>query len=156
VRTTIDSDELIGTTSISDILSSYTSNQAEAAKYDLNFAQSRYTPLTSMASANDMAAMPTNFVHASREAAIKLIKSVGNPDQFLMKELGMTKEEIVDAWDAEQIDAITMGIWRLKNGKPFLQGDATGKGKGRTLAAFMYWSIKNGRTPIFMTSSNDL
>ncbi|MBF4227668.1 hypothetical protein EAY83_22365, partial [Vibrio anguillarum] len=86
VRTTIDSDELIGTTSISDILSSYTSNQAEAAKYDLNFAQSRYTPLTSMASANDMAAMPTNFVHASREAAIKLIKSVGNPDQFLMKE----------------------------------------------------------------------
>ncbi len=148
--------DLKTSTSISDILANYTANQTDAAKYDLNFAQSRYTPLTSLAKANDMAAMPTNFVYASREAVVKLIKDVGNPDQFLMNELDMTEDEITEVWDAEQIDAITMGIWRLKNGKPFLQGDATGKGKGRTLAAFMYWSVKQGRTPVFMTSTNDL
>ncbi|MEZ9699629.1 strawberry notch-like NTP hydrolase domain-containing protein [Vibrio sp. 10N.286.45.F3] len=152
----INSDDLTTTTSISDILANYTSNQTESSKYDLNFAQARYTPLTSLARANDMAAMPANFVNSNREAVIKLIKDVGNPDQFLMKELEMTSEEITDVWDAEQIDAITIGIWRLKNGKPFLQGDATGKGKGRTLAGYIIWSIKQGRTPIFMTSKPDL
>ncbi|MEZ8262534.1 strawberry notch-like NTP hydrolase domain-containing protein [Vibrio sp. 10N.237.312.C02] len=150
------STDLTSTTSISDILANYTSNQTESSKYDLNFAQSRYTPLTSLSRANDMAAMPSNFVNANREAVIKLIKDVGNPDQFLMSEMGMTSEEITSVWDAEQIDAITLGIWRLKNNKPFLQGDATGKGKGRTLAAYMAWSVKQGRTPIFMTSKPDL
>ncbi|CAH6951945.1 conserved hypothetical protein [Vibrio chagasii] len=152
----INSDNLTTTTSISDILANYTSNQTESSKYDLNFAQARYTPLTSLARANDMAAMPANFVNANREAVIKLIKDVGNPDQFLMNALGMTADEITEVWDAEQIDALTIGIWRLTNNKPFLQGDATGKGKGRTLAGYIIWSIKQGRTPIFMTSKPDL
>lgn len=155
-RVNLSQNELLTTTSISDILSSYTSNQREAGKYDLNFAQTQYTPLTSLAVANDSAAVPRNFVHASREAAIKLVRDVGNPDTFILKELGLSKEHIQQSWDAEQIDALTMGIWRLKNGKPFLEGDATGKGKGRVLAGLMYWSAKNGKTPVFMTSSNDL
>ncbi|MFM2668594.1 strawberry notch-like NTP hydrolase domain-containing protein [Vibrio mediterranei] len=149
-------DELLSTSSMSDILASYTANQTEAAKYDLNFAQAPYTPLTSLARANDTAALPRNFVHASREAAIKLVRSVGNPDKFLMNEMGLTAEQINDAWDAEQIDALTMGIWRLKNNKPFLEGDATGKGKGRVLAGLLYWQIKHHDKAVFLTSNNDL
>lgn len=156
VSNLLSSQELEATTSISDILANYQANQSAASKYNLNFAQAPYTPLTSLAKVNDTAAMPRNFVHAAREAAIKLVKDVGNPDQFLINELGLSKEHIVEVFDAEQIDAITMGIWRLKNNKPFLNGDATGKGKGRVLAALMYWQVKQGRTAMFFTSTPDL
>jgi hypothetical protein len=143
------------TNSVSDLLQSYTSSHIESARFELNFAQAQYTALTNLAIPTP-SAQPINFVNASREASIKLVRSVGNPDQFFLSEMKLTKEEAIAAWDAEQIDALTMGIWRVKNKLPFIQGDATGKGKGRVLAGFMHWCVINDIKPVFMTSSADL
>jgi len=154
-QNTFSKEELQNTNSISDLLQNYSIVQREASKFELNFAQSQYVPLTSLVDAKP-SAQPINFVSASREAAIKLVRDIGNPDAFLLNELRLPKEHVQEVWDAEQIDALTLGIWRLKNEKSFLNGDATGKGKGRVLAGLIYWNIINGRKAVFMTSTVDL
>ncbi|WP_200769047.1 strawberry notch-like NTP hydrolase domain-containing protein [Vibrio nigripulchritudo] len=154
-KTVVKHNGIAASQSVSELLSNYTINQQEAAKYEMNFAQAPYTPLTQLVPAKS-SAQPINFVFSSREASIKLVRDVGNPDKFLLNELGLTQEHVSRCWDAEQIDALTLGIWRLKNNKPFLQGDATGKGKGRVLAGLLYWQVKHGRKAVFLTSSGDL
>ncbi|GIB16661.1 hypothetical protein FXE80_01000 [Vibrio cholerae] len=147
--------ELINSTSVSELLQNYSAAHKQASKFELNFAQALYVPLTKLVESKP-SAQPINFVSASREASIKLVRDVGNPDQFLLEEIGLPIDLVQEVWDAEQIDALTMAIWRLKNGKPFLEADMTGKGKGRVLAGLIHWNIKRGVLPIFMTSSVDL
>ncbi|WP_026960327.1 hypothetical protein [Aliagarivorans taiwanensis] len=153
--TELSKSELQETTSISDLIAAHQSAVRQSSKFQINEFQHRYVPITNLVEPTN-GTIPRAMLTAQREVAKKIMRDVGNPDQFFMSEMGLPIEHIEEAFDAEQIDAITQAIWRQKNGKSMTLGDTTGKGKGRVLAALLYWSIKNDQIPVFLTARNGL
>ena len=81
----------------------------------------------------------------------------GDIDEYVMSELGYgSKEELYNAFGAEQVDGLALAIDSLQRGGSFIIGDQTGVGKGRQCAGLMRWAQKNGRIPVFFTAKSML
>ncbi|QKS98420.1 DEAD/DEAH box helicase family protein [Vibrio alginolyticus] len=142
-------------TNISELLTYYTENQIESSKHQLNELQRRYVPMTNMSRVSD-AVIPLHIHDAMKVVYQKLVTDVGNPDHFICKEMGWTPEQFTNVLDATQIDALILSVWNAKRNQNEILADAAGLGKGRILAAFMYWAIKQGETPVFITKDTGL
>lgn len=126
--------------SAEELLAPYTQVQSEGTSQNIN-----PDPL-----------IPANMVEGIKNSLKNLVKKVGPLDEFLMKELGYTKDELFDSLFAVQIDSVAMAIDQMKKGHGFVVGDQTGLGKGRQAAAILRWAKRQGKIPIFVTSKANL
>ena len=100
--------------------------------------------------------VPTNMRTSVQDALHTTAQKVGNLDHFVAKELGYKPEDIAKYFSAEQVDALSLAINQMKNGKGFIIGDQTGIGKGRVVAGVIRWALKNGNVPTFVTEKPNL
>lgn len=154
-RVSISNDAALNSTSISELLAHFQETQSDTTQLEVNKLQRRYTPMTNLVSGST-SVIPVNFVQSQNEAYKKIIRDVGNPDQFVLDQLGMSKEHLTNVLDAGQIDGVTMAVWNALKKQPFILADDAGNGKGRIIASVLYWSIKNGEVPVFVTKNTDL
>ncbi len=81
----------------------------------------------------------------------------GDLDAFVARELGYDSvESMQGAFAAEQVDALSLALDNIGDGKGFILGDQTGIGKGRVCAGIIRWAKQNGKTPVFVTMLPDL
>lgn len=116
--------------------------------------QSSYTPGSGSKSVD--ALIPNNHQTAVQAALDAIVDRYGNIDEFVASELGYDQESLYDAFSAEQIDALALGIARHKEGKAFILGDQTGVGKGRVAAGIMIYAKRQGFAPVFLTEKPTL
>lgn len=68
----------------------------------------------------------------------------GGPDAVVAGLFGMGLDDLSETFTAEQVDAIAMRIANAERGRGFLLADATGVGKGRSLAAIAHAHLRTG------------
>ena len=101
------------------------------------------------------ALVPAMQASAAREQLTKA--GIDDVDQFVMTELRYDADaDFQQAFSAEQVDSIALGITNLQQGKGFINGDQTGLGKGRFIAAMIRYAIIQGKIPIFITQKPNL
>ena len=99
----------------------------------------------------------SELFYAQQEAKNKLPSElINNWDDQIAKWLDVKKDELYNNFSAEQIDAIGIAIYQIKNNKAFILGDETGKGKGRILAGITKWAILNNLNVVFFTEKHAL
>lgn len=103
--------------------------------------------------------VPNNMQFAMDNALDAIAAEVGDIDAFVATELGYDKDRMLNGdgknpgyFSAEQVDALALSIYNIKNGAGFIIGDQTGVGKGRVVAAMMRWAERNDRVPVFLTA----
>lgn len=100
---------------------------------------------------------PTNLAREQRQALLRLEKEIGPLDQYVANELGYASvADLHKAMYAYQIDVVAAAIYNIKKGKAIINADMTGMGKGRPAAALIWYAIKNGMVPIFVTEKPKL
>jgi hypothetical protein len=100
---------------------------------------------------------PKNLVQKQKNVLEQVKEEVGDIDEFVIKELGYKdRAELGKRLMSEQVDAVALSIWNHRRGIATINGDQTGIGKGRVLAALMKWCLRNDLTPIFMTEKPNL
>lgn len=137
---------------LSDILKE--SNARFKGKVVTNEFQTKYIPGSQVSDGFTM--VPKELAGPSRRALAKVVRDVGDLDDYVADELHMSKGDLSDSFCAEQVDAIALAIWRDKQNKAMLIGDATGVGKGRELAGYMRYKLVNGETVAFLTENESL
>ena len=101
--------------------------------------------------------IPKNLVEPIAKVLQKIENTYGDVDTFVQQELGYkTKEELFKSLSAEQIDAVSVIISNIKDGKSIILGDQTGVGKGRVVAATIRYANNQGIKPIFFTEKPNL
>lgn len=100
--------------------------------------------------------VPKNLQAPLQYALSKLEQQHGPIDQFVETELGFGPNTLGDRFSPEQVDAVGLGIARMKSGRGIIVGDETGIGKGRTLSALATWAEKQDRDVIFVTDRANL
>jgi hypothetical protein len=116
--------------------------------------QTGYTPSSGNRAIG--ALIPNNHQTAVQSALDAVADRYGNIDEFVASELGIDNEQLFDAFSAEQVDALALGMARHKEGKAFILGDQTGVGKGRVAAGMMIYAKRQGFAPVFMTEKPTL
>ncbi len=116
--------------------------------------QVRYEPSSKATAVGTL--MPVNMRTAVVEALEALVQRQGDVDTFVAKKLGMTVQQVLDGFSAEQVDALALAIDNIEQAKGFIIGDQTGVGKGRFVAGMIKYAITNGITPIFVTKDAKL
>lgn len=108
---------------------------------------------------------PRNLQVAAHTALTRMEKQSGmTVDNFVCKELNWNMQELSRRLSPEQVDAVALALWKLKNDKnattgdspAFLLGDNTGVGKGRTLATIATWLRQQDKPFIFLTDNASL
>ena len=112
--------------------------------------QSQYVP---MVPGNTAAMIPKNLLAPQRVAFDRFLADHPDPVAFVKAELQMDN---LDEFEAEQIDAIALGIWNMKRGRALILADQTGMGKGRIVAAIARWSALSGYQTNFLTEKAGL
>jgi hypothetical protein len=101
--------------------------------------------------------IPTNMAAAAQKALDRLVRNIGDIDEFVQNRLGYdAKEQLWHYFYAEQIDAIALAFHQRDNGNIFLNGDQTGNGKGRFGAANLIDASRQGYIPVFVTQKSNL
>ena len=77
-------------------------------------------------------------------------------DAFVAEQLGWSEEKLALHLNAEQVDAVALGIHAYVKGEGLLLGDATGTGKGRILAALARYARLQGDPILFITEKPTL
>ncbi len=121
----------------------------------VNDYQTLYLPASKL---NELTAMiPRNLEEPVRRALAKLVEEIGTDvDSYVAEKLQFSAEEMELAFSAEQVDAIALAIKRMEEGRGFINGDQTGQGKGRVLAALARYAILNQKPVIFLTEKANL
>lgn len=128
--------------------------EAERERIDTSATQVRYRPKSSAKGMDTL--VPVNVQTAVGDALGELAQRVGDIDAFVARELGMDADRLSEYFGAEQVDGIALAIDNFSRGAGFIVGDQTGIGKGRQVAAVLRWSMRNGKTPIFITEKPNL
>jgi hypothetical protein len=107
---------------------------------------------------NDGALTPVNMAQASQRAMQKMVAEIGDVDQYVTKKLGYgSVAETHKAFMALQVDTVAAAIYNAENkNKGIIIADQTGVGKGRQAAGIIRYAIKEGKTPIFVTVTDNL
>lgn len=101
--------------------------------------------------------IPSNMATEAKRTLQKIEYEHGNIDVFVSSRLGYpSREALYNAFSAEQVDALAMGIAQMEAGQGMIIGDMTGVGKGRIAAGMVRYGIKTGKMPIFMTEKATL
>ena len=100
------------------------------------------------------AKISTMLAESANHALAQLEADVGDVVDFVSDEMGWTREMTLGALDSSQAISVAMMIRNFKEGRGFILGDQTGFGKGRQLAAYAWWNVRNGRLPVFVTGSS--
>lgn len=107
--------------------------------------QAPYIPTSQMTEPKAMA--PRNLLGPVRKALSRIVETEGvGIDEYVAAKLGWTVAEMEDKeyLDSEQIDAMALMIYAAEKGVGFVEADAAGMGKGRTIAAQMrYYRLRN-------------
>lgn len=121
-----------------------------------NRLQAPYIPHSQVSEPVSMS--PRNLLGPTRKALSRLVEDEGlNVDDFVMRKLGLDPEVLASGiLNAEQIDAIALGIRAIDNNAAFVVADQAGLGKGRVLAALAAYAVKSGRKAMFMTEKSEL
>ncbi|MBN3744772.1 hypothetical protein G3N96_04890 [Burkholderia sp. Se-20373] len=122
---------------------------------EFNDYQAPYIPASKL---NEPSAMiPRNLEEPVRRALAKLVEEIGmDVDSYVAEKLQLTVEEMELAFSAEQVDAIGLAIKRAEEGRGFINGDQTGQGKGRVLAALARYAALNNQPVVFNTEKANL
>jgi hypothetical protein len=100
---------------------------------------------------------PKNMIRSMEDALERVSDEVGDIDKWVADELGYGDKENLEKYlGAEQVDALALAIYEMKNHGGFIIGDQTGIGKGRVNAAIIRWAIKNDMVPVFITAKRGL
>ncbi|SEI14541.1 strawberry notch C-terminal domain-containing protein [Paraburkholderia hospita] len=130
---------------------------ADAGEHEavINDYQAPYIPASKL---NEPSAMiPRNLEEPVRRALAKLVEEIGmDVDSYVAAKLQLTVEEMELAFSAEQVDAIALAIKRAEEGRGFINGDQTGQGKGRVLAALARYAALNNQPVVFNTEKANL
>lgn len=101
--------------------------------------------------------VPANMETPVRRALENVAEKHGDLDVFVAKELGYDSVgNMHGAFAAEQVDALSLALDNIGDGKGFILGDQTGIGKGRVCAGIIRWAKQHGKTPVFVTMLPDL
>ena len=100
--------------------------------------------------------VPRNLSTHTRRAVLSAKEGIEDVDAWLAGTLDYDPKDLSEAFAAEQADAVLLGIKRFERGLGFAEGDQTGVGKGRALAAFARYARLQGIPVIFVTKSEDL
>jgi hypothetical protein len=122
---------------------------------EYNDYQAPYLPSSKL---NEPSAMiPRNLEEPVRRALARLVEEIGmDVDQYVADKLQLTVEDMELAFSAEQVDAIALAIKRSEEGRGFINGDQTGQGKGRVLAALARYAALNSKPVVFFTEKANL
>lgn len=122
---------------------------------EYNDYQAPYLPSSKL---NEPSAMiPRNLEEPVRRALARLVEEIGmDVDQYVADKLQLTVEEMELAFSAEQVDAVALAIKRSEEGRGFINGDQTGQGKGRVLAALARYAALNYKPVVFFTEKANL
>ncbi|MDR6397897.1 strawberry notch C-terminal domain-containing protein [Herbaspirillum seropedicae] len=117
--------------------------------------QAQYVPASRI---NEPSAMiPMNLLEPVRKALAALENKTGKDvDSFVAEHLQMDPADMAVAFSAEQVDAIALAIARIEEGRGFIEGDQTGQGKGRVLAALGRYAALNNQAVVFLTEKPNL
>lgn len=78
----------------------------------------------------------------------------GDIDHYVGDKLQWTFDELADALSPEQVDVVALGIYAIENNRALLEGDQTGLGKGRVMAAMARYNVLHGRKVIITETPN--
>lgn len=95
--------------------------------------------------------VPRPLEGASREALQRVVRLHGNVDEWVCREFGYDMEGLKEAFSPEQVDALALSLHAEERGRPFLNADQTGIGKGRFNAARIKRAVERGKKVFFMT-----
>lgn len=113
-----------------------------------------YKPASKSTSIGTM--IPANMALPVNRNLNRIVHEEGSIVDFVAYELQMAPEQIQKVLAAEQIDGVAMAIRQMQVGQGFILSDATGIGKGRQLAALIYWSTLQCSVPVFVTEKSVL
>lgn len=116
--------------------------------------QTAYQPGSSLKSADTL--VPVNQASALRAAIEDLQARHGDLTEFVATQLDFTPAQMKKAFLAEQVDALAMAIDNHQRGFGFIIGDQTGVGKGRVNAGMIWYAMRQGLVPVFVTEKLDL
>ena len=119
-----------------------------------NSYQSPYAPASQLGESSAM--IPRNLAAATHEALERVAREHGDIDDFVADQLGWTKDELADYLSPEQIDAVALAITANEKRQSLLEGDQTGRGKGRVMAAMARYAALQGRRTVFLTETATL
>lgn len=114
--------------------------------------QAPYIPTSQMTEPKAMA--PRNLLGPVRKALSRIVETEGvGIDEYVATKLGWTVQEMEDNeyLDSEQIDAMALMIYAAEKGVGFVEADAAGMGKGRTIAAQMRYYRMRNKPIVFLT-----
>lgn len=145
---------------VDEVIATVSLREAETERIDVdrlaagNDFQRPYIAFSKVGEARTM--VPKNLQSALQYALTNLEMIHGPIDTFVEQELGFGPNTLGERFSPEQVDAVGLGIARMKAGRGIIIGDETGIGKGRTLSAFCTWANKQGRDVIFVTDRANL
>ncbi len=122
--------------------------------------QSPYVPASRMGSATAM--IPSHLEEPIRKAMSDVIlrieeeEGLDGVDEFVADRLGWDMETLNDRLSPEQIDSLALAFNAQKDHRAIIQGDQTGMGKGRVIAAMAEAARLRGSPVIFITEKPHL
>ena len=100
--------------------------------------------------------IPRNMGTPIRQVLDRIETEYGDIDHYVGDKLQWSFDELADALSPEQVDAVALGIYAIENDRALLEGDQTGLGKGRVMAAMARYNVLHGRKVIFITETPTL
>ncbi len=101
--------------------------------------------------------IPASMASPIHDHLNRIALEQGGVGNYVMTELHMSsQEELESKLSGEQIDGVAMAIDQMRKEKGFIIGDMTGVGKGRQLAALVWWAVLQGKKPVYVTEKSNL
>lgn len=127
-----------------------------AALVEDNSYQSPYVAKSRIGEASSM--IPRNLQTATLHALDAVEAAHGDIDAFVARSLGWSVTEMQEHGylSPEQVDAVALAIHAQGQDRACLEGDQTGLGKGRVMAAMARYNALNGRATVFLTETPTL
>lgn len=123
-------------------------------EHDENSFQSSYVAMSQVSEST--AKIPRNLVGPTRKALARIKAQHGDIDLWVADKLQYDVSELGFHYSSPQIDAIALAIFAIENGRGFIEGDQTGMGKGRVLAAMARYAALNQIPTVFLSEKPNL
>ncbi len=117
--------------------------------------QAPYIPASQVSEPEAMS--PRNLLGPVRKALARIIDECGmGIDEYVAEKLQWGVADMEKRLSSEQVDSTALGIYAMDHDEGFVLADATGLGKGRTLAALARYAKLKGRDVVFVTDKAQL
>lgn len=113
-----------------------------------------YVPLSRVGEPTGM--IPTALAGPTSRALARLAARVGDVDAYVVDRLGWDPTDLPSRLSPEQVDAVALGVDAALGGRSPVIADATGFGKGRTLASIILAIMREGGEVVFVTEKASL